>query len=156
MALRGLASASPSKGFVNMSGTIRFVGKYRSLTVPCSTWSFREFNLRSMCLVFSLTKAFAECGRARFDAVREKEVVQPLDSVQVELCEDACRIESCFLDEFCLASSVKKAVAWLPRVPNSVSAKGMKRMWGDSSPPPSTSRTWSSHHGGERLRVTGG
>jgi hypothetical protein len=27
---------------------------------------------------------------------------------------------------------------------------------GDSSPPPSTSRTWSSQHGGERLRVTGG
>jgi hypothetical protein len=31
----------------------------------------------------------ASCGRARLDAVDETEVVQPLDSVQVELCEDA-------------------------------------------------------------------
>ena len=30
----------------------------------------------------------------------------------------------------CLASSVRKAVAWPPRVPNSVTAKGMKRMSG--------------------------
>jgi hypothetical protein len=28
-------------------------------------------------------------GRARLDAVDAKEVVQPLDGVQVELCEDA-------------------------------------------------------------------
>jgi hypothetical protein len=28
----------------------------------------------------------AACGRARFDAVYEKEMIQPLDSVQVELC----------------------------------------------------------------------
>jgi hypothetical protein len=31
----------------------------------------------------------ASCGRARLYAVDEKEVVQPLDGVQVELCEDA-------------------------------------------------------------------
>jgi hypothetical protein len=32
-------------------------------------------------------------GRARFDAVDdEKEMMQPLDSVQVELCQDACGI----------------------------------------------------------------
>jgi hypothetical protein len=29
------------------------------------------------------------CGRARLDAVDEKEVVQPLNGVQVELYEDA-------------------------------------------------------------------
>jgi hypothetical protein len=28
----------------------------------------------------------AAFGRARFDAVDEKEIVQPLDSVRVELC----------------------------------------------------------------------
>jgi hypothetical protein len=39
-------------------------------------------------------------GRARFDAVDEKEMVHPLDSVQVELCYDVCGIESCFRDEF--------------------------------------------------------
>jgi hypothetical protein len=42
----------------------------------------------------------AECGRARLDAVYEKEMVQPLSIVQVESCEDACGVESCFLDEF--------------------------------------------------------
>jgi hypothetical protein len=42
----------------------------------------------------------AACGRARFDAVDEKDMVQLLDSVQVELCEDACGVESCFRDEF--------------------------------------------------------
>jgi hypothetical protein len=31
----------------------------------------------------------AACGRARFDAVFEKEMMHPLDSVRVELCEDA-------------------------------------------------------------------
>jgi hypothetical protein len=31
----------------------------------------------------------ATCGRARFDALYEKEMMQPLDSVRVELCEDA-------------------------------------------------------------------
>jgi hypothetical protein len=36
----------------------------------------------------------AACGRARFDAVYEKEMVHPLESVQVELCEDACCVES--------------------------------------------------------------
>jgi hypothetical protein len=35
-----------------------------------------------------------ECGgaayrRARFDAVYEKQMMQPLDSVRVELCDDA-------------------------------------------------------------------
>jgi hypothetical protein len=39
-------------------------------------------------------------GRATFDAVYDKEMVQPLDSVQVELCEDACCAESYLLDEF--------------------------------------------------------
>jgi hypothetical protein len=38
----------------------------------------------------------AACGRARFDAVYEKEMVHPLDIVQVELCDDACCVESCF------------------------------------------------------------
>jgi hypothetical protein len=42
----------------------------------------------------------AACGRARFDAVDEKEMVQPLNSVQVELCKDACGIASCFRDKF--------------------------------------------------------
>jgi hypothetical protein len=28
----------------------------------------------------------ATCGRAGFDAIHEKEMVLPLDSVQVELC----------------------------------------------------------------------
>jgi hypothetical protein len=28
----------------------------------------------------------AACGRAGFDAINDKEIVQPLDSVQVELC----------------------------------------------------------------------
>jgi hypothetical protein len=42
----------------------------------------------------------AACGRARLDAVYEKEMMQPLESVQVELCEDVCRVESYFLDEF--------------------------------------------------------
>jgi hypothetical protein len=27
-------------------------------------------------------------------------MMQPLDSVRVELCEDACRVEACFGDEF--------------------------------------------------------
>jgi hypothetical protein len=40
------------------------------------------------------------CGRARLDAVYEKEIMQPLDSVRVELCKDAGRVESCFLDEY--------------------------------------------------------
>jgi hypothetical protein len=40
------------------------------------------------------------CGRARFDAVHEKEMMQPLDSVRVELCKDAGRVESCFSDDF--------------------------------------------------------
>jgi hypothetical protein len=31
----------------------------------------------------------SSCGRAILDAVHEKEMVQPLDGVQVELCEDA-------------------------------------------------------------------
>jgi hypothetical protein len=31
----------------------------------------------------------AVCGRARFDAVYEKEMMQPLDNVRVELCDDA-------------------------------------------------------------------
>jgi hypothetical protein len=31
----------------------------------------------------------ASCGRARLDTVDEKEVVQPLDGVKVELWEDA-------------------------------------------------------------------
>jgi hypothetical protein len=33
---------------------------------------------------------------ARFDAVDESEMMQPLDGVRVELCEDAGRVESCF------------------------------------------------------------
>jgi hypothetical protein len=58
----------------------------------------------------------------------------------------------------CLATTVKKAVAWPPRVQDSVDAKGIKRMSGrllTRSPPPSTSRTLSSRHGVERLRETG-
>jgi hypothetical protein len=39
-----------------------------------------------------------------------------------------------------LATSVKKAVAWPPTVPNYVTAKGMKRMSGRLL----TSRTWPS------------
>jgi hypothetical protein len=38
----------------------------------------------------------AACGRAKFDAVYEKEMMQPLDSAQVKLCLGACRVESCF------------------------------------------------------------
>jgi hypothetical protein len=38
----------------------------------------------------------AACGRARFDAVYEKERMHPLDIVRVELCKDAGRVESCF------------------------------------------------------------
>jgi hypothetical protein len=37
----------------------------------------------------------AACGRARFDTVYE-DMVHPLDSVHVKLCEDACCVESCF------------------------------------------------------------
>ena len=33
-----------------------------------------------------VVKGGAACGRARLDAVDEKEMVQPLDSVQVEIC----------------------------------------------------------------------
>jgi hypothetical protein len=40
------------------------------------------------------------CGRAKLDAVDEMEMVQPLDCVQVELCEDTCCVESGFLSEF--------------------------------------------------------
>jgi hypothetical protein len=29
------------------------------------------------------------CDRARFDAVQEKEMMHPLDSVRVELCDNA-------------------------------------------------------------------
>jgi hypothetical protein len=39
-------------------------------------------------------------GRAGLDAVYEKEVMQPLDSMRVELCKDARRVEACFGDEF--------------------------------------------------------
>jgi hypothetical protein len=39
-------------------------------------------------------------GRAGLDAVYKLEVVQPLDSVRVELCEYARCVESCFGDEF--------------------------------------------------------
>jgi hypothetical protein len=42
----------------------------------------------------------AACGRARFDAVDDKDMVQPLDNVQVESCSDACDVESYFRDEF--------------------------------------------------------
>jgi hypothetical protein len=38
----------------------------------------------------------AACGRAGFDAVNEKEMLQPLDNVQVELSKDVCGVESCF------------------------------------------------------------
>jgi hypothetical protein len=38
----------------------------------------------------------AASGCARFDPVYEKEMMQPLDSVRVELCKDAGRVESCF------------------------------------------------------------
>jgi hypothetical protein len=38
----------------------------------------------------------SSCGRARLDAVDEKEMMQPLDCVQVELGEDACYAESGF------------------------------------------------------------
>jgi hypothetical protein len=31
----------------------------------------------------------AACGSTRFDAVYEKEMMQPLDGVRVELCKDA-------------------------------------------------------------------
>jgi hypothetical protein len=42
----------------------------------------------------------AACGRAIFNAVYEREILQQLDSVRVELCKDAGRVESCFGDEF--------------------------------------------------------
>jgi hypothetical protein len=38
----------------------------------------------------------SSCGRARLDVVDEKDMMQPLDSVQVELGEDACCVESEF------------------------------------------------------------
>jgi hypothetical protein len=38
------------------------------------------------------TSGDAACGRARFDAVDEKEIMQPLESMQMELCLDACRV----------------------------------------------------------------
>jgi hypothetical protein len=38
----------------------------------------------------------AACGRARFDRIYEEEMMQPLDSVRVELCEDAGRVDSYF------------------------------------------------------------
>jgi hypothetical protein len=41
----------------------------------------------------------AECSRAKLGAVDE-EMVQPLHNVQVELCQGACCVESCFRDEF--------------------------------------------------------
>jgi hypothetical protein len=41
----------------------------------------------------------AASGRAGFNAIYE-EMVQPLDRVQVEMCQDACVVESCFRDEF--------------------------------------------------------
>jgi hypothetical protein len=42
----------------------------------------------------------AASGRAGFDAVHEYEMMQPLDSVRLELCNDAKCVESCFRDEF--------------------------------------------------------
>jgi hypothetical protein len=39
-------------------------------------------------------------GSAGFNAVYEEEMVEPLDSMRVELCKDARRVESCFGDEF--------------------------------------------------------
>jgi hypothetical protein len=49
----------------------------------------------------------AACGRARFDAVYEKEMMPTLDNVRVELCKDAGRVESCFLYKFVTRVSVK-------------------------------------------------
>jgi hypothetical protein len=37
---------------------------------------------------------------ARFDAVYDKEMMRPLEGVQVEVCEDACCVEPCFGDKF--------------------------------------------------------
>ena len=39
-------------------------------------------------------------GRAGLDAVYEKKVMQPLDSLGMELRKDARRVEACFGDEF--------------------------------------------------------
>jgi hypothetical protein len=39
-------------------------------------------------------------GRAEFDAVDEKEMVEPLDSVRMELCKDAGCVESYYGNEF--------------------------------------------------------
>jgi hypothetical protein len=47
------------------------------------------------------------CSHARFDAVGEKEMVQPLDNVQVELLYDECGVESCFRDEFVMRVSAE-------------------------------------------------
>jgi hypothetical protein len=55
-----------------------------------------------------------------------------------------------------LGQLVQKAVAWPPRGPNSVTAKGMTRMSGRFLTRPSTSRAWSSQHAGERLHEMGG
>jgi hypothetical protein len=39
--------------------------------------------------VFGSRRVGVSCGRARLNAVDEKEMVQPLDGVQVELCGNA-------------------------------------------------------------------
>jgi hypothetical protein len=42
----------------------------------------------------------AACSRVRFDAVYiEGDGATNLDRVQMELCEEACRVESCFSDD---------------------------------------------------------
>jgi hypothetical protein len=42
----------------------------------------------------------ASCGCAKLDAVDEKEMVQPMDGVRVELCDEALCVESGCGDEF--------------------------------------------------------
>jgi hypothetical protein len=52
----------------------------------CHSWS----------CVLSTGSGDAACGSARLDAVDQKEIMQPLDIVRVELCLDAFCVESCF------------------------------------------------------------
>jgi hypothetical protein len=52
---------------------------------PPGEWDVREGGRCEPGACVDTVSGSAACGRARFDAVDEKEMVQPLDSVQVEL-----------------------------------------------------------------------